>query len=211
MTKKSEKFPSGLQSKVGVKKSSPVKQAEKAVVQDAKNKNTLVIEVKEVEMFTMEDVDKIKESTEEVVNKSINSMPVVDYKNKKQRTFVKYIFTQSEIVEKSTMLASRNNTINNLKDDLASIKNEYKAKIDNEYTLFNELLNEVGNGYKMVEKECDVVMMDPVSGMKSYYYEGEFVKSDTMMPSEYQHKLEFDPSVSIPFFDGVPDPNEIAG
>lgn len=112
-------------------------------------------------------------------------------KKKTERVYVKYEFTLDEIVQKATMISTRTNTISALRDELDSIKSQYKSKIENENGLLQELITEVGQKYKMIEKDCEVRMMDPEPGKKSYYDDGVFVKSDTMLPGDYQQAFQF--------------------
>lgn len=117
----------------------------------------------------------------------------VEIKERKrtERIFVRYDFSKDELVEKSEMLSARSNTILMLRNELDSIKSQYKSRIENENTAFQELLNECGNKYKMIEKDCEVRMHDPEKNLKSYYDDGVFVKTENMLPGDYQIAFQF--------------------
>lgn len=106
---------------------------------------------------------------------------------------VRFVFTDEEINIKAKKMADHNNKIQTLVDELDSVKNQFKYKIDAERSAFNELMGHISAGYEYKKVQCVVKMNDPEPGKKTYYYQGEPVYNgvEQMLSTDFQTVIKF--------------------
>lgn len=110
-----------------------------------------------------------------------------------EKISVKYVFSQEEIGEKGIQLGRLHQNVQQVKDEIKEYVSMKKSQIEQSNTLINELSRHATNGYTFVDEICNVVLMDPEPGKKSYYkMDGTFVETRSMMPMDFQAKMQFD-------------------
>lgn len=110
-----------------------------------------------------------------------------------EKISVKYVFSQEEIGEKGIQLGRLHQNVEQIKDEIKEIVSLKKSQMEQSNASINELSRHVTNGYTFVDEVCNVKLMDPEPGKKSYYkMDGTFVETRSMMPMDFQAKMQFD-------------------
>jgi hypothetical protein len=107
---------------------------------------------------------------------------------RKENYQFKYVFTEDEIKEKSKQLARAIQARLELEDEKKTAASEFKAKIEAKVSESNLISNHINNGYEYLFKTCDVVL-DFVTGRKTYFFEGVEVGVETMTKEDYQKQI----------------------
>lgn len=163
----------GLQSKNKPKKDNPV--IKDRVVEQETEAEELITEN---DALIVLDVSEVKEEPVQKITEKIA---------------VKYVFTNEEISEKGIQLGRLHQNVEQIKDEIKEIVSLKKSQIEQSNASINELSRHVTNGYTFVDEVCKVVLMHPEPGKKSYYkMDGTFVETRSMMPMDYQAKMQFD-------------------
>lgn len=108
------------------------------------------------------------------------------------REFLKYSFTQDEILSKGSELARINSEAASIENEKKSITSQFKAKLDEKTAQIEVISNHINNGYEHRYVDCVIHHNDPNTGMKTVYRKdtGEVVKRESMSAEEMQLELE---------------------
>lgn len=153
-------------------------------------KETPAPEIEEIQDIITE-VKKPEEITETIIEVAVPEEQIVQKITEKIQ--VKYVFSQEEIGEKGIQLGRLHQNVEQIKDEIKEIVSLKKSQMEQSNASINELSRHVTNGYTFVDEVCNVVLMDPEPGKKSYYkMDGTFVETRSMTPMDFQAKMQFD-------------------
>jgi hypothetical protein len=117
--------------------------------------------------------------------------PMPARKTKKVSLSLRCIFTDKELLEKGKLIAEKHRELAEHEGELATIKSQFKSKIEGVTASINELSGHITSGYEYRMTTCTVRFDDPKSGMKTTYRSdtGDAVNTDLMTPAELQGAL----------------------
>lgn len=106
--------------------------------------------------------------------------------------FLKYLFTETELKDKSTSLAQECRNLEEVENDKKQVMSDFKSKIDGHQASISKLSNHINNGYEYRQISCEVKMDTPIQGQKTIIRKdtGEIVKIEEMTQQEMQMELE---------------------
>jgi len=107
--------------------------------------------------------------------------------------YLKYTFTDTEILELSKGLAKHNQDMGELEAEKKRITADFSAKIQREQAEIDSIARKVYSGYEFRNVKCHVNYHSPRENFKTIIRldSGELVKEEAMTPAEKQEILPF--------------------
>ena len=107
--------------------------------------------------------------------------------------FVKHVFTKEEKARIASDMAQKVSHVQQLEDDLKSVKSDFKAQIDSAQATVSSAAKKLTTGYEMRSMDCEVVK-DYKKRMVYFYLPGHEkisppIKEREMHSNEYQMEL----------------------
>jgi len=105
---------------------------------------------------------------------------------------VKHVFSQEELLEKSSALAQTVNDKAEIETEKKAIAAEYKNRIDKLQAEIKLYSGHITNGFAMVDKAAELYL-DFESNERVYMDKqtGDLLKTEPFHPSDYQKKIDF--------------------
>jgi hypothetical protein len=106
--------------------------------------------------------------------------------------YLRHDFSQEELLEKAQELAGLTREKGSTEDEKKSANSNFKAQIDKIDAQIRIVSNEISNGYRHQNVDCEIHFNFPNSGMKTIFRKdtGETVKVESMSADEMQLELE---------------------
>jgi hypothetical protein len=114
-------------------------------------------------------------------------------REEKVTEYLKYTFTDEELLALSKTMAKKNQDLGEVEDDKKRITADFSAKIQSFESEISALARKVYSGYEHRNVECKVLFHTPDIGMKTVVRtdSGEVVREEAMSTSERQEILPF--------------------
>lgn len=115
--------------------------------------------------------------------------------NKQERlmrttTMIRYNFSPKEIGEKAQQIGEALKDLEQIEEELAAIKSDYKEQIVKKNSQIKELSNHVTQKYEMRNMECYLRKDFKLKERQYVTHEGEVLKTEPLTPSDYQLEIE---------------------